>query len=149
MTPPSPGAPALQDTFVTPSELIEQVIERWKVCGNLEETTLLRLSILRDVTRRMHAEKSRCMAYGRKALIEDFREWEEKIEKLRGAAKLDMSLEEAIETSGKIRHRTRLIPESLFNFIDREKLERYDRAWEAVLAAEAATLSWCFWNLTA
>lgn len=153
MTPP-PGAPALAnptapEVFRTPSELVEQVIERWKVCGGMEETTLLRLSILRDLTRRMHAEKSRCMAFGRKNLIEDFRVWEEKIEALRSAAKLDLSLEEAIENGKKIRHRTRLIPESLFTFIDREKLERYDRAWEATLAAEAATLGWCFWNLTA
>lgn len=154
MTPPSPPAPgalaqAEQEVFVTPSELVEQVIERWKVCGGLEETNLLRLSILRDLTRRMHAEKSRCMAYGRKTLVEEFRIWEEKVEALRSAAKLDMSLEEAIENSTKIRHRTRLIPESLFTFIDREKLERYDRAWEATLAAEAAALGWCFWNLTA
>jgi hypothetical protein len=138
-----------QEAFLTPSELVESVIERWKACGGLEETTLLRLSILRDLTRRMHAEKSRCMAYGRKTLVSDFREWEQKIEALRSAASLDMTLEEAIERADKLRHRTRLLPEGLFTFVDREKLERYDRAWEATLAAEAAALGWCFWRLTA
>ena len=138
-----------QTALHTPGELIEHVIERWKVCGGLEETTLLRLSILRDLTRRMHTEKSRCMAYGRKALIADFREWEEKIESLRSVASLEMGLEEAIESGAKIRQRTRLLPEGLFTFVDREKLERYDRAWEATIASEAAALGWCFWNLTA
>ncbi len=140
---PGPGS------FLTPSELVEGSIERWKVCGNLEETTLLRLSILRDLMRKMHAEKSRCMAYGRHTLVQDFNLWEKKIEWLRSAADLSMGLEDAIERADTVRKRTRLIPEALFTFIPREKLERYDRSWEAAIAAEASSLGWCFWQLTA
>ena len=132
-----------------PEQIIERLADKWNDCAGLEETTLIRLAILRDLLHELHAEKSRCLALGMKAEAAGFRKWEDQIEDLRIAAPLDGPLMELLANSKKLKHRTRLLPDSLFGFIAREKLERYDRTWESTIAAEASSLGWCFWVLDA
>jgi hypothetical protein len=43
--------------------------------------------------------------------------------------------------------RSRMLPELLFAKLEREKLTRYDRKWEAAIAAEAVSVKWPFWCL--
>jgi hypothetical protein len=56
---------------------------------------------------------------------------------------------ELLSTDKELKKRTRLLPEALFSSIPREKLERYDRQWEAAIAAEATHAGWKFWSLEA
>ncbi len=129
--------------------LFERAALRWDDYEGLEESTLLRLAILRDLMREIHAERSRCLAEGKKADAQAFRDREKAIEDLRKVSPLSGKLPDCLARSSQAKARTRLLPEALFGFLAREKLERYDRAWEATLAAEAAALGWCFWALEA
>jgi hypothetical protein len=132
------------------SELIAQASEHWRHCEGLEEATLLRLAILRDLMRQLHAEKSRSLAQGSKTEAQSLKVWELRIEDLRGSLRLEGELMELLsDPAKKPKTRKRLLPEALFTTLAREKLERYDRQWEASLAAEAAQMGWQFWILDA
>jgi len=128
---------------------IERAEGRWRDAEGIEESTLLRLAILRELVRELHAEKSKLLARGARPEAQALKVWEKKIEDLKGAASFGGTLAEAIRGDLPTRKRTRLLPESLFHFLPKEKLERYDRVWESAIAAEAATLGWRFWSLTA
>ncbi len=130
-------------------EIIAAHESRWKDCEGLQEATLLRLVILRDIIRELHAERSSRLAKGSREEARSFKAWEERIEVLRNASTLHGELREAIAPEYKLQKRTRLLPDTLFTSIDKEKLTRYDRAWEAAIAAEAASIGWCFWALDA
>jgi hypothetical protein len=123
--------------------------EKWRHCEGHPESTLLRLSILRDITRSLHAQKSRCLSTGRRDLATALRTWEDRLHELRNTSRLEGDLTQLVSGAAEIRKRTRLLPEALYSAIEREKLERYDRQWEAAIAAEASTLGWRFWSLEA
>lgn len=130
--------------------LVERYTERWEHCSAAEDgRTLLRLSLLRELMRELHAERSRALATGNRGAIPDLRAWEERVRSLRQLYPLEGSLVQLLGQSVKPAKRTRLLPEALFSFIEREKLERYDRQWEGTLAAEACALGWRFWSLEA
>jgi hypothetical protein len=132
------------------SEIFAQAAEHWRHCEGLEEATLLRLAILRDLIRELHAQKSRNLASGKKLEAQGLKVWELRVEDLRGSSKLEGDLMELLsDPAKKPKTRTRLLPEALFTNFSREKLERYDRQWEASLAAEAAQMGWHFWILDA
>jgi hypothetical protein len=121
--------------------------ERWRHCEGQPESTLLRLAILREITRLLHSQKSRCLAAGRRDLVTSLRNWESRLQELRNQPRLEGDLATLVSGHSELRKRTRLLPEALYGAIEREKLERYDRQWEAALAAEACSLGWCFWRL--
>ncbi len=149
MTPPPSGALA-EKMPQGCSELFAQAAEHWRHCEGLEEATLLRLAILRDLMRQLHAEKSRTLATGRKGDAQGLKVWELRVEDLRGSSRLEGELMELLlDPAKKPKTRTRLLPEALFTTLAREKLERYDRQWEASIAAEAAQMGWQFWILDA
>lgn len=112
-------------------------------------TNLLKLGILREIHRTVHAQKSGSLAKGRRDEARRLGEIETRVEALRQQAKLDGELAELIGRPPAGKKRTRVLPDSLFNFIEKEKLERYDRHWEAALAAEACAAGWRFWILDA
>lgn len=123
---------------------------RWEQSASIEEKTLLRLAILRDLMRELHAEKSRYLASGNREQAQTLRDWEKQASELKNAASLDGELLELLQGDpASIRKRTRLLPEALFSIVDKEKFERYDRAWESVIAAEAAHQGWRFWTVDA
>lgn len=138
----------IQDDLRT---LVASHAERWRHCEGAAEATLLRLAILRDIIRALHAQKSTCLATGRRDLVQELKRWETRLHELRSQFKLEgqADLVSLVEGSDPVRKRTRLLPEALFSSIEREKLERYDRQWELALAAEAAALGWRFWALEA
>jgi len=133
----------------TLSALMERAIPRWQSCEGIPETTLLRLVILRDLLRELHSERSRCLATGRKEEAQALREREQQLERLRSASPLQGDLETCLKPETALKKRTRLLPDGLFDAIPREKLERFDRTWEAAITAEAVALGWCVWSLEA
>lgn len=141
-----PESPLLQAEL---QNVIESQEEKWRHCEGQAECTLLRLAILREIMREIHAQKSRSLAKGQRDLSKNLRSWEARLTELRSQPKLEGPLTELVTGKSELRKRTRLLPEALYNAIPREKLERYDRQWEATLAAEACTLGWRFWSLEA
>lgn len=130
-------------------DLIARSAERWCEYEGLEESTLLRLAILRDLIRLLHAEKSRCLARAMKEEAKTLTLWERQIERVRGMTRLTGQLDDVFQGKIKASKHVRPLPEALFAHIEKEKFERYDRLWEAALAAEAAARSWNFWALEA
>jgi hypothetical protein len=128
-------------------DLVAQRSERWNDYQGMEESNLLRLAILRDLSRDLHLEKSKCLAQGNRDQAKEIKVWEDKLELLRTAGKLDGALMEVFSTADRLKKRTRLLPQQLFSYVEKEKFERYDRLWENEIAAEAASLGWNFWTL--
>jgi hypothetical protein len=141
-----PEMPTLQPEL---QNVIESQADRWRHCEGQADSTLLRLSILREVMRELHAQKSRCLAKGQRDMAKNLRAWENRLTELRSQPKLEGDLSELVLGKSELRKRTRLLPEALYGAIPREKLERYDRQWESNLAAEACALGWRFWSLEA
>lgn len=127
----------------------EPIEDRWNHCEGLPEEGLLRLALLRELTRALHAEKSRVLAHGAKGEALELRAWEDKIHEVREATRLDGKLSELLTTQRPPGKRTRLLPAALHTSIPRDRFERYDRQWEALLAAEGASQGWSFWALDA
>jgi hypothetical protein len=123
--------------------------EAWRLCDGSTGASLLRLAILRELLRSLHAEKSRCLATGKKTEAQQFRQWETRIENLRQGVDLKGELADLLRDGPIPKKRTRLIPQALLSVLTRERLERYDRKWEAEIAAEACSLGWRFWTLKA
>jgi len=133
----------------SPQEIIEKCTTRWGDYEGLEETTLIRLAILRDVIRQLHADKSYCLATGMKSDAANFKAIETQIETLRTLGPLEGPLQDILLGTRKLKKRTRTLPEALYSWIPKEKFDRYDRAWETEIAAEASALGWRFWELGA
>jgi hypothetical protein len=129
------------------AEVISQSAERWKNAAGFDETTLLRLAILRDLARHLHTERSRSLAHGKKDQVANLKNWEAKAEELRKCSPLDGDLQNLLEGKVALQKRTRLLPDQFFTHMDRAKIERYDRQWEYALAAEACFIRWKFWAL--
>lgn len=132
-----------------PEEIIQQESGRWRDAMGLEEETMIRLAILRDIFHALHAEKSQYLSKKLKDDAQQFKPWELRLEELRTAAELKGELMDVFQIDYPIKKKSRFLPEALFSVIAKEKFDRYDRTWEASLAGEAASLGWCFWNLLA
>lgn len=128
--------------------VLQNLQEHWTQCADLPEESLLRLSLLRDAMRRLHSEKSSCLARGDRTQVAQIKEWEDKVYRLREAPRLHGELMAQLEGDLPAGRRSQILPEALFHQIPREKLERYDRQWEHLLAAEACALGWRFWALS-
>ncbi len=137
------------NTSTTVTETILQSAERWKNTTGTEESTLLRLVILRDLARKLHSERSQRLASGKKDLLSVLKSWEIKAEELRKCSPLEGDLQDLLEGKTILQKRTRLLPDTFFTHLEREKIERYDRQWEYAIAAEACIIRWRFWALEA
>jgi hypothetical protein len=130
-------------------KLIEHSSERWKLYGDKPESHLLRLAILRDLIRLIHAEKSRLLAKGLKHNVNTLEKWETQIELAKNSANLDCSLEDILEAKSELIKQKHAIPDAFFKHIKREKLERHDRAWEYAITAQALSVGWAISQLEA
>lgn len=128
--------------------VIQSLQEYWTQCADLPEEGLLRLSLLRDAMRKLHAEKSSLLARGDRSQVALIKSWEDKVHRLREAPTLRGELMAQLEGEIAAGRRSRILPQALYNQISRERLERYDRQWENLLAAEACQLGWRFWALS-
>ena len=133
-----------------PENIILRAADKWQDSEGLPQMNLIRLGLLRETLQNLHSEKSRCLAEGRKQAAQAIRSWEQKIEELKDLPLLGNLMElvqsSPLPSTTQLK-RKRLLPEALYNRMDREKLERYDRKWESAIAAEAISLNWHFWVL--
>jgi len=139
-----------QTTSSIESEL-ELAFEKWRDCQDLDTPTLLRLVVLREMIHLLHAEKSRCLACGKRQEAQALRVLEERLEALRDQPTLDGDIRQWCFSDKPIPagRRHRLVPDNLVTRIGRDKFDRYDRKWESAIAAEAAQAGWGFWTLEA
>lgn len=133
------------------TELLEPYRQRWASFGAGRSSHLLKLVILRDLVRILHTERSRMLAEGGRAAPRFLKPLEERIAELRHASQLSGSLDEWLELNPKKAFEPveSEIPTELFESIPRDRLERYDRAWELAIAMEAMRIGWSFWALDA
>lgn len=114
-----------------------------------KDLLILRLDILRRISRQVHSLRSQCLASGKKEDLPTLKHWEESIEKMGKLARLDSDFYSLYHELKTLPQRSRVVPEFIFKHLAREKLIRYDRNWEYLLAAEGCKLGWLFWSLTA
>jgi predicted transcriptional regulator len=127
-------------------EIITGYRERWDSYSTHRFRNLLRIALLRELARGLHSEKSACLAKGLRNDARTLGTWEKQIEELRDRADLNQGLPETIaDTTAK--KRSRILPEAIFSIIEREKLERFDRLWEAALISEGLQQGWSLWSL--
>jgi len=142
----------MAETITCPSSvsaLIGKAAEKWRSCEELPDHELLRLVVLRDLVHELHAQKSRFLSQGKRDDALSIREIETRIETLRTSKPLSGDLNELLFQPMQLKKRTRVLPDALFGVIEREKLERYDRQWEAAIASEAFGQGWRLWSLDA
>ncbi len=138
---------AAMQTF---KSLVAPFEEKWAQCESLPEESLLRLCLLREITRQLHTAKSQLIGTGKKESADQIRALEQRIHKLREAARLAGPLAGLLDqTEHPPGKRPKLLPTALLNHIPRDRFERYDRQWEMLIAAEAVHLGWSFWALSA
>ena len=130
-----------------PEDALSRIRQRWDNSASLNTPTLIRLAMLRDLVRTIHASKSQFLAEGKRDKVLNIKLLEARIEDLKNSAVLEGTLSDLLRADYVVKKRTRVLPEALFLSMDREKLTRYDRTWEAVIASEAVDQGWCFWNL--
>jgi len=88
----------------------------------------------REIARTVHANKSNALVRGQQKRFKKLSSEEEKIERQREA--------------GVALSRVK-IPKSFYKYIEREKIERFDRPWEFALILEAIKAGWSFWSFEA
>lgn len=130
-------------------DIVQLYIDRWNLSKGMPQATLLRLSVLRDLVRALHAEKSQHLAAGQTQEAQSMKTLEARIDELKGSAPLEGPLPDLVFGTSKLRKRTRLLPNALFEMIPKDRFERFDRVWESAIAAEAAGTGWRFWCLDA
>lgn len=136
------------DTPAIVRHILQELQEHWGQCADLPEEGLLRLSLLRNAMRRMHAEKSSHLARGERNQVALIKEWEDKVHRLRESPSLHGDLMEQLHGTIAAGRRSRILPEGLYHQISRDRLERYDRQWERLISAEACAMGWRFWSLS-
>ncbi|OFZ80032.1 MAG: hypothetical protein A2583_14740 [Bdellovibrionales bacterium RIFOXYD1_FULL_53_11] len=133
---------------MTPDECISSRTERWDSLDGNRYETLLRLAVLRDIARDLHAERSRCLATGLVRELKEVRSLEATIELLKNAASLHGNLPALLKRPPE-GSRQRQLPSEFPAGMEAEKFERFDRLWEKAISAEAAREGWRFWLLDA
>jgi len=135
-------------------KLLDAAELHWKKTEDSADAGILRLSILRDLSYEIHAEKSRVLSSGtsREALI--LKNLENKIEAFKLGhssnsiltANLKQLLEAQLPAQAAV-SAPFVFPEKLEQVLPREKIDRYDRQWEHAIVEEALYLKWNFWSL--
>ena len=133
------------------SEFTTEWIQRWKAVQSQPSGALLRLALLRDYARKLHAERSACMATGNAPRGHQIESLEAKLAWLRtrldliqNANEPDLLLQQITPPNSSVKETA--LPKRLTSLLPAEKLNRYDRAWERALAVEALKAKWCFWS---
>jgi len=131
--------------------LPKESLKLWKETAALPDKAVLRLAILRDLSRRLHAERSMHLAQGKIPQGQTLEQVEAQLAAMRGVPELIAGddLTRALATKLSPEPARANLPEALAVIVPRAKLERYDRHWEAFIAAEAFARGWAIWELDA
>lgn len=145
------SAPPMPAREAPPPAVLDLYAERWKRCSSKDGRVVLRLAILRDFMRELHAERSRALATDQREKAEGFKQWEEAIDALRGSpeiARPDSDLAQVFTGERKgSKPGPPVLPQALVEAIGPERIQRYDREWEAAIAGEAYRSGWGFWTV--
>jgi len=131
------------------AQLLKNFAEHWNGQEAAPAPTLLRLSILRDLSRDLHALKSQRLADGNSKDLQSLIALENRIDDLRDRAPLNAGLSDLLEGRQTPEKSLRVLPNAVFACIPKEKFTRQDRLWEAALGAEGIAEGWRLWRLSA
>jgi hypothetical protein len=124
----------------------------WNQTRGLPEQRILRLAILRDLIRSMHAERSRLLALSQPDRADALRMVEPSTEALKFHPLAEASLPELVASRPERLakpSRSPIPPELEAAAGGEGKFNRYDRQWEAEIAGEACRIGWGFWTMEA
>ena len=137
--------------------LLQQQREVWAQTETLPEKHLLRLVLLRDLSRALHAQRSRLIALGKREESHELRDAEKALEAMKFHRPFEeMPLESLVESwiqRSKFKKNEDAgptpppLPEDLVKTLDSKKIFRLDREWELSLIAHAVDQGWAFWSL--
>ncbi|HTL11904.1 MAG TPA: hypothetical protein VL588_05425, partial [Bdellovibrionota bacterium] len=131
------------------AELLAGAQPLWTEAAAYDEARrLLRLALLRDLVRTLHAERSRLMALRQPDRAETLKKLEPILERLR-TCELDSFDLAGLVNGDEPQNPLKEEPQDprLDRILGEGKLDRYDRAWEAAMAVEALKRGWLFWAL--
>ncbi|MEK6704490.1 MAG: hypothetical protein AABZ06_01750 [Bdellovibrionota bacterium] len=125
---------------------------RWKALGRRHDASVLKLAILRNMSRDVHAQKSRDLSSSSPGETSEndavLLELERILDNLRSSTLDSNDLETLLKnTAPPLAERT--LPKGLLAIIPSEKLLRRDRVWEAAIIAEGLNYHWHIWTLSA
>lgn len=124
-------------------------LPQWLQAEGSASSDLLRLALLREIFRELHASKSRLLATGRREEARSCDRMEKRVDELRQSGSFPGDLGALLSSNEPLKKKSRPLPQALTRVIEPEKLNRYDRAWESTIAAEAFARGWNFWRLEA
>jgi hypothetical protein len=142
------------------SESIEHVLQRlerpWQQAGQSDASRLLRLSLLRELTRVIHTLRSECMATERSEKADELAHRENYLNTYFPVLDLaNMGLSQALsQTSRSAKPVSKApspveFPSAVAQNIGIAKFTRQDRRWENEIAQEAVRKQWEFWQFEA
>lgn len=142
------------------SETVERTLQRlerpWQQAGNSNACRLLRLSILRELTRVIHTLRSECMATDRAEKADDLAHRENYLNMYFPVLDVtSLGLAQAYsQTSRAAKPVSKgpdpvALPNSVAQTVGINKFTRQDRRWENEIAQEAVRQEWEFWHYEA
>ncbi len=142
------------------SESIERVLQRmerpWQQAGKSDACRLLRLSLMRELTRVIHTLRSECMATDRSDQAEDLAHRENYLNTYFPIMDLsNLGLSQAFSQTSRVAKpvgkpgNAVSLPASVTDTVGAGKFTRQDRRWENEIAQEAVRQEWEFWQFEA
>ena len=150
----------MKQTPRSAQDILQSFETRWNSCASSSRENLLRLVVLRELTRMLHSEKSWCLASGFPDEAQQYHEYEMAADKLVNEDDLSGSLSDILAKAEALpdpdpvtgvlaSSSRRKFPKELQGILPSEKIERFDRHWEKALVCEAMKLHWEIWLLKA
>ncbi len=129
-------------------EGVDQLKKKWQEVATHHDQRLLRLAILRDLYREVHARISQPSATSSDTLA--LKILQPCLEALRDSRKLPENWDELFRTSTRPPSApvSEPLSDPVLEAFGRERILRYDRKWEAALATEARLAGWSLWTAT-
>ena len=134
-------------------KVLEQMERLWNQTTGKPDGKILRIALMRELSRSLHTLRSECLALGEDGQAQDILRREEFLSQRFmeiPAQNLPLRQVYARSAAGRAEKRTPEappeLPAELTAVLDESKLTRPDRRWEAFLAYEAFTRKWTFWT---
>ncbi len=132
--------------FNPPKNFLKKILPQWNQYARKEETTLLRLCLLRDLWNDLHAQTSKFLALGDTKQAYSIKNFNLSLETLKKSS-LEGDLLDLLSHSSLEPKKNIIIPENFSKILKLEKLIRTDRIWEHSITLEALSLHWSLWKL--
>jgi hypothetical protein len=137
----------------TVEKMLERMETPWNQTAKMPDRKLLRIALMREMSRTLHTLRSECLATGQDGQARDLLLREEFLShRFMELQTQDLPLRQVYARSASGRLESRgpdampALPPELTAVIDGSKFTRPDRHWEAFLAIEAFARGWSFWT---